>query len=67
MLPSYKVMIESAMCAAENTCSVEQCTNLFSRECKEHARVANFYRKYFKETYSEIFFRTIKILSNNNN
>ena len=65
MLPSYKVMIESAMCAAENTCSIELCTDLFSRECKEQARVANFYRKYFKETYSEIFLRTIKILSNN--
>lgn len=65
MLLSYRVMIESAMCAAENTCSVENCTNLFSYECKEHARIANFYRKYFKETYSEIFFRTVKIISNN--
>lgn len=67
MLCSYKAMIESAMCAAENTCSVDDCTNLFSSECREHARIANFYRKYFKETYSDIFFRTVKIIENNNN
>lgn len=62
MLVSYRVMIESAMCAAENACNVENCTNLFSREGREHARVVNFYRKYFKETYSDIFFRTLKFI-----
>ena len=62
MLVSYRVMIESAMCAAENACNVENCTNLFSWEGREHARVVNFYRKYFKETYSDIFFRTLKYI-----
>lgn len=62
MLVSYRVMIESAMCAAENACEVENCTNLFSLECAEHARVVNFYRKYFKETYSDIFFKTMKYI-----
>lgn len=60
MLPAYKVMIESAMCAAENVCAIENCTNLFSSEKRENARVVNFYRKYFKETYSDIFFKTVK-------
>lgn len=62
MLVSYRVMIESAMCAAENACEVENCTNLFSQDCTEHARVVNFYRKYFKETYSDIFFKTMKYI-----
>ena len=62
MLVSYRVMIESAMCAAENACNVENCTDLFSREGREHARVVNFYRKYFKETYSDIFFNTLKFI-----
>jgi hypothetical protein len=64
MLPSYQVMIESAMCAAENTCDVNHHTNLFKPEGKEYARIINFYRKYYKETYSEIFFRTVKLISN---
>lgn len=64
MLPSYKVMIESAMCAAESTCDVKDRINLFLPEGKEHARIVNFYRKYFKETYSDIFFRTVKLISN---
>lgn len=63
MLPSYQTMIESAMCAAENTCDVNNHLNLFSPEYKEYARIVNFYRKYFKETYSEIFFRTVKLIS----
>lgn len=64
MLPSYKAMIESAMCAAENTCDVKKHLDLFSPEGKEHARIVNFYRKYFKETYSDIFYRTVKLISN---
>ena len=64
MLASYRVMIESAMCAAENTCDVKNHLNLFAPEGKEYARIVNFYRKYFKETYSEIFFRTVKLISN---
>ena len=64
MLPSYKVMIESAMCAAESTCDVKDHINLFKPEGKEHARIVNFYRKYFKETYSDIFFRTVKLIAN---
>jgi hypothetical protein len=64
MLASYRVMIESAMCAAENTCDVKNHLNLFAPEGKEFARIVNFYRKYFKETYSEIFFRTVKLISN---
>ena len=49
MLASYRVMIESAMCAAENTCDVKNHLNLFAPEGKEYARIVNFYRKYFKE------------------
>ncbi len=61
-MPSYcKVMIESAICAAENTCSVDRRIDLF--KSKEHASVVNFYRKYFKETYSEIFFKAVKIIN----
>lgn len=62
MLASYRVMFESAMCAAENVCEVEKCINLFYKEGREHARVVNFYRKYFKETYSEIFLKTVKYI-----
>ena len=62
LLPSYRVMIESAMCAAENACGKENSINLFSYENREYARTVNFYRKYFKETYSEIFFNTIKYI-----
>jgi len=64
MLASYRVMIESAMCAAENTCDIKNHINLFKLEEQEYARIVNFYRKYFKETYSEIFFRTVKLISN---
>lgn len=63
MLPSYRVMIEAAICAAENACG-KGSVDLFSCGGKQHARIINFYRKYFKETYSEIFLRSIKILSN---
>lgn len=61
MPPYCKVMIESAMCAAENTCNVDNRIDLF--KSRDHASIVNFYRKYFKETYSEIFFRTIKIIN----
>lgn len=61
---SYRVMIEAAMCAAENLAQVKDCLNLFSLENREYARIINFYRKYFKETYSEIFIRTIKQIVN---
>ena len=63
MLPYYRVMIESAMCAAENTCEVDNRVNLFSYDNKDYARVVNFYRIYFKETYSEIFFNTVKLIN----
>ena len=62
LLPAYKSMINSAICAAENVCDIEECTNLFAYENMEVARIVNFYRKYFKQTYSEIFFRTIKYI-----
>ena len=61
---SYRVMIETAMCAAENLAQVKDCLNLFSLENREYARIINFYRKYFKEAYSEIFIRTIKQIVN---
>lgn len=64
MLRYYRTMIESAMCAAENTGQVAHCTNLFSIEAKEHAKVVNFYRQYFKETYSYIFLKTLKQIIN---
>lgn len=67
MLAPYRVIIESAMCAAENACNLDCCTNLFSNNCRKYARIVNFYRKYFKETYSEIFFRTVKIILSKKN
>ena len=63
LLPSYKVMLEAAMCAAENTCLQEKCIDLFAWENREFARIVNFYRKYFKETYSDIFFKTVKYIN----
>lgn len=60
MHKSYRVMIEAAMCAAENIAHVKGCIDLFSLEGIEHARIINFYRKYFKETYSEVFIGTVK-------
>lgn len=60
LLPSYRVMLETAMCAAENTCLQENCIDLFAWENREYARIVNFYRKYFKETYSDIFFKTVE-------
>lgn len=65
MLIHYRIMLESAMCAAENTSSVQGATNLFSKNGKENARIINFYRRYFREIYNEIFLRTLKIISNN--
>lgn len=62
LLPSYRVMLETAMCAAENTCLQENCIDLFAWENREFARIVNFYRKYFKETYSDIFFKTVKYI-----
>lgn len=63
MLLSYRVMIESAMCAAENASGIGKRMDLFAKEYKEHARIANFYRKYFKETYCDIFLRTLKYIN----
>lgn len=57
---SYRVMIEAAMCAAENFSQVKDCVNLFSLENQKYARIINFYRKYFKETFGEIFIGTVK-------
>ena len=64
MHKSYRVMIESAMCAAENFAQVKNHTNLFLLESRDYARVTNFYRKYFKETYSKIFIGTVKQIVN---
>lgn len=64
MHKSYRVMIESAMCAAENLGGVEGHINLFSLEGRHYARIINFYRKYFKETYSEILIGTVKQIAN---
>lgn len=64
LLPSYRVMLETAMCAAENTCLQENCIDLFAWENREYARMVNFYRKYFKETYSDIFFKTVRYIKN---
>lgn len=63
LLPYYKVMIESAMLAAENCYHPKVKINLFSFENKEHSRAVNFYRKYFKEIYSEIFIRTVRLIN----
>ena len=64
MHKSYRVMIESAMCAAENFAQVKNHTNLFLLESRDYARITNFYRKYFKETYSKIFIGTVKQIVN---
>ncbi len=65
MWPSHRVMIESPMCAAENTCEIKGCINLFAPSGREYARIINFYRKYYKDTYSEIFLRTVKLINQN--
>ena len=39
LLPEYKSMINSAICAAENVCDIEECTNLFAYENIEVARM----------------------------
>ena len=64
MHKSYRVMIESAMCAAENFAQVKNHTNFFLLESRDYARITNFYRKYFKETYSKIFIGTVKQIVN---
>lgn len=64
MHKSYRVMIESAMCAAENFAQVKNHTNLFLLESRDYARITNFYRKYFKETYRKIFIGTVKQIVN---
>ena len=64
MLNSYRTMLNSAMCAAENTCIVQNFTNLFLRDNIRLARVVNFYRRYFKKTYSDIFYKTVKYIKN---
>ena len=66
LLPYYRVMIESAMLAAENCCHSKAKINLFAFENKEHSRAVNFYRKYFKEIYSEIFIRTVRLINSEN-
>ena len=63
---TYRVMIEAAMCAAENIAQVNDCINLFLLENRDYARIINFYRKYFKETYNEIFIGTVKQIANKN-
>ncbi|WP_288910470.1 hypothetical protein [uncultured Bacteroides sp.] len=64
MHKSYRVMIESAMCAAENLAQVKDRINLFVLENQSYARITNFYRKYFKEIYCEIFIGTVKQIAN---
>lgn len=56
----YRVMMEAAMCAAENARDVANATNLFSLDNKSHARLVNFYRTYFKDVYCSIFMRALK-------
>ena len=63
LLPYYRVMIESAMLATENCCHDKAQINLFAFENKENSRAVNFYRKYFKEIYSEIFIRTVRLIN----
>ena len=58
-----KTMIDSGICAAENACKLEDCNKIFTQEAMEYARIINFYRRYFKDTYSDIFIRTIKIIN----
>lgn len=60
----YKSMLGSAMCAAENAAQKENFFRLFSKENQEHARIAIFYQKYFKEVYSNIFMRTLQLIIN---
>lgn len=64
MLDYYRVMLKSAICAAENNGEVDGATDLFSERFKDNGRIINFYRRYFKETYSKIFMRALKIIKN---
>lgn len=59
------VMIESAMCAAENISLTNNHTSLFELKNKGVARVVNFYRKYFRELYCKIFLKALKLIDNN--
>lgn len=61
--PTYRVMMESAMCAAENAAGLPGSINLFSNMNGDYARTVNFYRRYFKDIYSEIFFNTLKYIA----
>lgn len=62
MLAFQRTMFDSAMCAAENTANLDDRTDLFACSMIEKARIANFYRRYFRLTYSEIFFRALQLI-----
>ena len=57
---SYRVMIEAAMCAAENLAQVKDRINLFLLENRDYARIINFYRKNFKDILSFPVLQTIE-------
>lgn len=48
----------------ETTLSITNLHNLSISTHVNRSRINNFYRKYFKETYSEIFIGTVKQIVN---
>ena len=63
-MPSYyRVMLETPMCEAENIQGIDNSINLWDYDNIEFRKIANFYRLYFKESYSMILTRTISLLN----
>ena len=63
MLAYYEVMLKAPMCEAEYIQDVNNCVNLWDDQNVEFRKIANFYRLYFKQSYSMILTRTISILN----
>ncbi len=59
----YRSMLESPMCEAEHIQSVDNSLDLWDYTNIEFRKIANFYRLYFKQSYSSILTRTISILN----
>jgi len=64
ILAYYRTMLESPMCEAENIQGIDNSIDLWDYSNMEFRKIANFYRLYFKQSYSMILTRTISILNN---
>ena len=66
-MPSYyRIMLEAPMCEAEHIQCVDNSLDLWDYSNIEFRKIANFYRLYFKQSYSMILTRTISILNKQN-